>query len=179
MVTATAAVTDGGRDVTAVHADANDPTVDSFEGFFEAQFPPLAGYVLRLTRDEQLARDVAQEALVRLFSRWRSVHEPRAWVYLVATNLVRDHWARSHRHAGALSLLHRSAVAEVAGPDRTVRDAVERLPARLRTTVLLHYFADLPIETVAALTERPVGTVKQRLHEARKSLAETLGADHE
>ena len=160
-------------------AEPVDPAGSAFEEFFAQHFPPLAGYCFRLTRDEQLSRDLAQEALVRLFSRWRSVREPRAWVYLVATNLVRDHWSRSARHDGALSVLRRSTTAHVAGPDVGVRDAVERLPARLRTTVLLHYFADLPIETVAVLTQRPVGTVKQRLHEARKSLAVTLGASDE
>ena len=166
----------GDRHVADQQPWAGEPQPAAFDEFFAAHFPPLAGYCMRLTRDEQLARDIAQDALVWLFSRWRTVREPRAWLYLVATNLIRDHWGRSQRHAGALSLLRRSTPSSVDGPDISVRDAVERLPERLRTTVLLHYFADLPIESVAALTERPVGTVKQRLHEARKSLAATLGA---
>lgn len=172
---ATTTLGSGGE--SAVQGDPARVPLESFEEFFAAQFPALAGYCRRLTRDEQVARDIAQEALVRLFTRWRGVREPRAWVYLVATNLVRDHWSRAHRQAGALTFLHRSAPTELAGPDLDVRDAVERLPARLRTTVLLHYFADLPIEAVAEATNRPVGTVKQRLHEARKRLADTLGAN--
>jgi RNA polymerase sigma-70 factor (ECF subfamily) len=41
--------------------------------------------------------------------------------------------------------------------------------------VLLHYYADLPVEEVARLIHRPVGTVKRRLHEARRVLAATGG----
>ncbi len=165
----------GNVDVSLIKSDG----AGSFDEFFEVQFPALAGYCQRLTRDEQVARDIAQESLVRLFSRWRSVRQPRAWVYLVATNLIRDHWSKGKRHDGAMRQLSESAQSSVAGPDHGVRDAVDRLPARLRTTVLLHYFADLPIESVAELTQRPVGTVKQRLHEARGRLATILGASDE
>jgi RNA polymerase sigma-70 factor (ECF subfamily) len=53
-------------------------------------------------------------------------------------------------------------------------DAVERLPAHLRSVVLLHYYADLPVEDVARALRRPLGTVKRRLLDARKVLSATL-----
>jgi RNA polymerase sigma-70 factor (ECF subfamily) len=65
-----------------------------------------------------------------------------------------------------------------AAVDLSVRDAVERLPKRLRDTVVLHYFADLSVEQIAQLIHRPPGTVKQRLFAARRALAEALG-DHD
>ena len=144
---------------------------DDFRTFFSAEFPRLAGYCLRLLDDEQLARDVAQESLVRLWSRWLGVRDPHAYVYLVATNLVRAEWRRRGRHRDLVERLGAAAIAVHHDGDSSLRDAVERLPERLRVPVLLHYFADLPIAEIARVTHRPVGSVKQRLHQARGTLA--------
>jgi len=148
---------------------------DEFKVFFAAEFPRLAGYCLRLLGDEQLARDTAQEALVRVWSRWVGVRDPHAYVYLVATNLVRNEWRDRSRRAEALKRVAETRPDAYLDNDGGVRDAVERLPDRLRVAVLLHYFADLPVAEVARLIHRPVGSVKQRLHEARSRLAADLG----
>ena len=58
--------------------------------------------------------------------------------------------------------------------DPWLRDLVDRLPEKLRQPVLLHYYADLPIETVAILLDRPAGTVRRQLHEARTAMATDL-----
>lgn len=147
---------------------------EEFAEFFEAEFPRLGGYCLRLLDDEQLARDVAQEALVRVWSRWRTVSDPHAYVYVIATNLVRAEWRRRGRGRALLhhlTLTHTEAHTE---SDGTVRDAVERLPSRLREPVLLHYYADLPVAEIARVTRKPVGSIKQRLHQARAELAAML-----
>ena len=54
------------------------------------------------------------------------------------------------------------------------RAAVARLPQRLRLPVILRYDVDLPERDIAAAVEVRVGTVKSRLHEARRLLAEDL-----
>jgi RNA polymerase sigma-70 factor (ECF subfamily) len=148
---------------------------EEFKAFFAAEFPRLAGYCLRLLGDEQHARDTAQEALVRVWSRWVGVRDPHAYVYLVATNLVRNEWRERSRRADALRRVAEASPGTYLHDDGGLRDAVERLPERLRVAVLLHYFADLPVAEVARLIHRPVGSVKQRLHEARSRLAVDLG----
>lgn len=147
---------------------------EEFRVFFATEFPRLAGYCLRLLGDEQLARDTAQEALVRVWSRWVGVRDPRAYVYLVATNLVRAEWRDRARRVDAWHQVAHATTGAYADPDPALRDVVERLPDRLRVPVLLHYYADLPITEVARLIRRPVGSVKQRLHEARQRLALVL-----
>jgi RNA polymerase sigma-70 factor (ECF subfamily) len=52
---------------------------------------------------------------------------------------------------------------------------VEALPDRLRVVVLLHYFADLPVATVARQLEKSDGTVKRDLFDARQRMARMLG----
>lgn len=146
-----------------------------FRAFFTAEFPRLAGYCLRLLGDEQLARDTAQEALVRVWARWVRVRDPHAYVYLVATNLVRGEWRDRARRAEAWQRAVEQTPTAYEADDGGLRDAVERLPDRLRVPMLLHYYADLPIAEVARLIRRPAGTVKQRLHEARNRLAAEIG----
>jgi RNA polymerase sigma-70 factor (ECF subfamily) len=161
-------------DVDQSHAADRDA---QFKAFFTTEFPRLAGYCLRLLSDEQLARDTAQEALVRVWSRWLGVRDPHAYVYLVATNLVRGEWRERARRAEAWQRAAEQTATEYEEDDRGLRDAVERLPDRLRVPMLLHYYADLPVAEVARLIHRPVGTVKQRLHEARTRLAAELGEE--
>ena len=57
-----------------------------------------------------------------------------------------------------------------------VRDALQKLEAEDREVLLLHYFLDIPIVKMAKVLAIPAGTVKSRLHYARKALAAKLGA---
>jgi RNA polymerase sigma-70 factor (ECF subfamily) len=154
---------------------------DRFDALYEAQFPRLAGYCLALVGERDAATDVAQEAFVRLYARWTTVRDPRAWLYYVATNLTHDHWRGRQRDAGVVAAAGLAASRRGPEPayDPWLRDLVERLPERLRKPVLLHYYADLPVEEVARLLRRPPGTVKRRLHEARALLSNQIGPDRD
>ena len=152
-----------------------DSTVREFAALYDGEFGRLAGYLARLTGDVEAGREAAQEAFTRLFSRWRRVSEPRAFVYAVGTNLCRQSWRRAGRERTALASLARTTPEHQPPADPGVRDLVEQLPPRLREVVLLHYYADLPVAEVAAAVGRPLGTVKRRLHEARALLATEMG----
>jgi RNA polymerase sigma-70 factor (ECF subfamily) len=144
---------------------------EAFAELYRTQFGPLSGYAKSLVGDSGAAVDIAQEAFTRLLARWRSVRDPRAWLFYVATNLTRDHWRTVIRdrylteRAGS-HLGHTSTA-----PDPWLRDLVERLPERQRQAILLHYYADIPIDQIARLLHVPVGTVKRRLHDGRARLA--------
>lgn len=158
---------------TAGPAAATDQPQDFVE-FYVGHYAPLVRYAARLTGDNEAARDIVQEALTRTFTRWLGVRNKEGYVYLVVTNLARDRWKAAQRESDAFRRLP-AAPSATALRDVAVRDAVERLPKRLRDIVVLHYFADLSVEQVAALVRRPQGTVKQRLFAARQALAEALG----
>ena len=142
-----------------------------FPGFYRETFPDLAGYAWSLTRDADLADELAQEALTRIYARWGLLREPRPYAFRIVSNLAKDAWRDAKRRADAPAQL---ADATVAGPDDATLDAVRRLPAALRDVVLLHYYADLPVAEIARVLRRPTGTVKRRLHDARAQLAVTL-----
>ncbi|MBR3085333.1 MAG: RNA polymerase sigma factor [Kiritimatiellae bacterium] len=56
-----------------------------------------------------------------------------------------------------------------------LREAVAKLPPDQRELVVLHYFMDIPIGRIAKILTTPEGTVKRRLHYARKALGAKLG----
>lgn len=147
---------------------------DGVREVYLAHYGRLAGWCAHLVGDPDLGHEFATEAFTRLLSRWRTVDDPRPWLYMTATNLVRDHWRRTERERRALRRIAAEPPSTAAG-DPGIRDVVDRLPERLRTVVLLHYYADLPVRDVAAVLGKAEGTVKRALFDARARLLADLG----
>lgn len=150
------------------------PAERAAEEVFAACYPALAGFAASLVGSRELGHDLAAEAFVRLLSKLRGVEDPRGYLYVTVTNLVRDHWRRLERERRAYARTGPTDEVAPVAVDPTVRDLVARLPDRLRRPVVLHYFADLPVAEVARLLHKPQGTVKRALYDARAVLAEAL-----
>jgi RNA polymerase sigma-70 factor (ECF subfamily) len=141
---------------------------------FAAHFGRLAGWCRRLLDDDQTANEIAMEAFTRLLSRLRKVDDPVGYLYVIAANLVRDHWRKTKREREGMRVLQHERPAEQGDGDPELRRLVEELPERLRIPVLLYYFAGFPIGDIARLTNRPTGTVKSDLFQARSVLRTAL-----
>ena len=148
----------------------------SYDGFFRAVFPRLVGQAYLLTGSQELAQDLAQEALVRAWAQWRHVStldRPEAWVRRVLHNLAIDEarW-RGRRHR--LPLADATAPA---GPDveaMTVAAALQALPPPRRRAMVLHDVAGVPVDEIAEELGVPSGTVRSWLSRDRALLAERL-----
>src|SRR5579872_3020039 len=79
------------------------------EDLFNACYPRLAGWVRRLVDDDDTAHEIASEAFTRLLARWSSLDNPQSYLYMIATNLVRDHWRKSGRERRAIRSLTAAA----------------------------------------------------------------------
>jgi RNA polymerase sigma-70 factor, ECF subfamily len=148
------------------------------EELFNACYPRLAGWVRRLVDDDDTAHEIAAEAFTRLLARWSSLENPQSYLYMIATNLVRDHWRRTGRERRALRAVSAGADADpVLHPaqDVDVRALIAALPDRLRQPFLLYHYAGFPIRDVASMLGRPEGTIKADLHHARTRLRAALG----
>ena len=102
-----------------------------------------------------------------------------AWFYRVILNTGRDHGRRRKTRLGLMDKLQRIAPDGVLDPpsepaDPALRDALAGLSPELRECVALRFFADLPLDEIAAAQDIPVGTVKSRLHGAMKHLRRSL-----
>jgi RNA polymerase sigma-70 factor, ECF subfamily len=101
------------------------------------------------------------------------VDSPRSYLYMIATNLIRDLWRKTERERRAVRGMTAGTVAEpVTCPaqDVDVRDLLAALPPRLREPFLLHYYGGFGIRDVAALLRKPEGTIKTDLLGARISV---------
>jgi len=162
---------------TGPHAIVGRTRADADE-LFRTTYPRLAGWVRRLVDDDDTAHEIASEAFVRLLSRWSRVDNPQSYLYMIATNLVRDHWRKTERERRAIRNVTAAADADAVslpGQDVDVRNLIEGLPAKLRDPFLLHYYAGFAIREVATLLHRPEGTIKADLFAARAKLKTALG----
>jgi RNA polymerase sigma-70 factor (ECF subfamily) len=150
------------------------------EQLFTAHYPKLAGWVRRLVDDDETAHEIASEAFVRLLAKWTKpdkLDSPQSYLYMIAMNLVRDHWRKLERERRALSRVVAGADPEpYADPsqDVDVRELLGALPTRLREPFLLHYYAGFGVREIAALLKKPEGTIKADLYHARGRLKDAL-----
>ena len=148
------------------------------EELFNACYPRLAGWVRRLVDDDDTAHEIASEAFTRLLSRWAGLDNPQSYLYMIATNLVRDHWRKTGRERTALRAITGGQTAEPAwhpAQDVDIRALIQELPERLRSPFLLHYYGGFGLKEVAAMLGRPEGTIKADLFNARTKLKAALG----
>jgi RNA polymerase sigma-70 factor, ECF subfamily len=157
---------------------AGEVVADEAEELFRGTYPKLAGWVRRLVDDDDTAHEIASEAFVRLLGRWTKVESPQSYLYMIATNLIRDHWRKTERERRAIRTVTAGADLDpVAYPaqDVDVRNLIGTLPPRLRDPFLLHYYGGFGIRDIATMLKRPEGTIKADLFAARAKLKTALG----
>lgn len=155
------------------------------ERLFRTYHQPLVRYLTRRLGDRDWAEEVAQETFVRALRQERIVSE-RAWLFAVATNLVRDEARKEIRRRRRLELLREQERAEaVVEPEPTTaeraeeaaqaRRALESLGERDREALLMRE-EGLNYQEIALALDLSVGSVGTTLARARRRLVETFEA---
>ena len=157
-------------------------TVDvEFEECFREHYPRLVALGVAMSGSRELARDLAQETMVRAHRHWPEVRHydvPWAWLRRVMTNLLIDqHRSRTAEGAAIVRLGARPEPAHPAPVTDDWAEMIAPLPPRQRVVVTLHYAEDLSIEQIAEVMHIRTGTVKSALAKARERLATTWTRD--
>ena len=152
-----------------------------FGEFFASQYGPLCWLGLLLTGSRAEAEDLAQEALVRTWWRWKLVRrpdDPGSYARRVLVNRRRSLLRRATVEARSLARSRPEELVVPAGDERAMVlwQAVQALPARQRAVLMLRYQEDLTEQDVARLLGLPLGTVKSRTHRALARLRRQLGS---
>ena len=151
-------------------------TGTSFEECFSQHFPRLVALGESMTGDPDVARELAQEAFVRLHHHWETVggyENPGGWLRRVMSNLLIDHHRSRNSERRAVERLANRANPDVsaAGFDGDEWSAlVAGLPPRQRLIVTLHYGEDLSVADIAEALDLSHNTVKSALSKARDTL---------
>lgn len=169
-----------------------------FEALFDRYAEALHRHVGFMLHDEAAAHDVVQEAFLRVWLRaeqWDGRGTPRAWLYRIATNLALNHLRTvQRRHEVPLELPPDSEDDEdmvsfapawmidnaTLGPEAVVecneqrifyQRALARLPDEKREVFRMVHELEMSLRDAADALNIPEGTVKSRLHYARRQLA--------
>ena len=169
---------------TAAHVSLDD----RLEREFQARLAESATLAFRVAyavlRQRQDAEDVAQEAVAKAYRSFAKLQDRgrfRPWLVRIAWRMAVNHRRNDARRA-CRELAARD-LPPAADVERLVLSqefeqhlwrAVDALPERLRAVVLLSAIEGHGVREVAELLGVPAGTVKSRLHQARKLLTEKL-----
>jgi len=168
---------------------------EAFETLVKRYEKPLYNFFLRSLRNAALAEEYFQETFLRCcrgletFDADSPEANFKAWVYRIATNLVRDE-IRKPAFQRALAMEQEFGMDAEADKAPTpedqaswaqqrarVRRAVTRLPELPREVVILHQFQGLSYPEIAEALQIPLGTVKSRMHAALEDLRRILVDD--
>ena len=160
----------------------------------------IHAFVWRRVRDYHIAEEITQDTFLRAYEKLGTLRNPNrfsGWLYMIATRCFLT-WLGEKRIQ--MQSLEAMSEAEIEAlfyaqymAEQTERLATEKqrevvayllqkLPARERTTVVLHYLSEMTCEEIGDFLEVSPNTVKSQLHRARKRLKteesmvrETLG----
>ena len=165
-------------------ARAGNPA--AWDALFRRYQLPLYVYVFELAHDEQASLDIVQEtfiAAVKHIGGLRDDNKFGSWLFGIAHQKCIQRW---RKHGGKEILLDEIPGApdefESSPDDLLIRRELEnefmnllnQLPLPQRSVLLLHFVEDFSLEEIARITETQLGTVKSRMHYAKKSLRKLL-----
>jgi RNA polymerase sigma factor (sigma-70 family) len=168
-------------------ARAGEPA--AWDTLFRRFQMPLYAYVFELTRQEQTSLDVVQEtfiAAVRHIGSLRDDDKFGGWLFSIAYQKCLRHWQKKTEIL-CDEVPEMPGELETGPDDLLIRQEqesefmklLEQLPAPHRAVLLLQYVEDFSLEEIARITETGIGTVKSRLHYAKKTLRKLVEAKNE
>lgn len=147
----------------------------------------------RMMNNRQEAEDVVQESFLRVFKnldRYDENQKFSTWIYRIATNLCIDRLRKrrpvysldaetDHEGLDGYSMLpsdDRTPESELllSETQKLIRDAVETLPVKYKSIMILRYLQDLSLQEISEVLDLPVTTVKTRVHRGREYMRKKL-----
>lgn len=155
----------------------------AFDALFYRYRDGIFRLALAITKDPHTAEEVVVDTFARAYralARLEPDDTLRPWLYRVAINESYDRRPRKGLQTSSLDDAAEEVVAsderspswlaERAERRRAILECVDALDPKHRTVIVLHYLNGLALAEIAVIVERPIGTVKSRLHYALRRL---------
>ena len=164
----------------ALRCQAGEP--DAFEDLIAVMERPLLYYATSLTGSQDSGLDVLQEVWIKVLRGIRKLKDPgalRSWLYSithgVAVDRIRRNASRERAEQVELEDFEESEEPSFAEQDAAaIHQALSQIGLRHREVLVLHFLEDLSIAEIAAVVGCSVGTVKSRMHYAKRAMKEIL-----
>ena len=150
---------------------------ENFEIFFRRYQAQIAGYLWRMTSNEQVVLDLCQETFFRAwqhFEQIRNYPHPASWLFRVATNLALQDFRRRSSPIGAAIPFDGTMDPAVSDPGQRlaeselVRQTLLALPPKQRALLVLREVYDVPFEELGAMLEMSASATRMALSRARE-----------
>ena len=149
---------------------------ERFSAFVRAESHRLQRFAALMTGEPDLAADLTQEALTRVYRSWGRIEGGDAGPYarriiinLFRSELRRRMTRRARPHLGAIPATVPSGSHNVDDYVSMTR-ALEQLSPMRRAVILLRFYEDMTEPQIAEVLDRPLGTVKSDIHRALAQL---------
>ncbi|HWH09999.1 MAG TPA: RNA polymerase sigma factor, partial [Solirubrobacteraceae bacterium] len=165
-------------DICALRRSLREPA--AFDVLFVRHHVAIRRYLHARLGEVVAAEDLAAETFVRAFAsrgRFRDQgHGVRAWLFQIATNLLRDELRARSRRCREDTAASRVSMVDAPGlpTDPELAARLRDLPRAQLEVLLLYAWADLSYDEIAVALDIRVGTVRSRLHRARAQMQATL-----
>ena len=147
----------------------------------------LKPFAITLTRDTETAKDLLQETLYRALAnreKYLAGTNIKAWLYTIMRNIFINNYRRTARQQTIFDntandyLINSRQVAtandaEINLSRKDIENAIHALPGLFRDPFML-YFEGYKYHEVAEILKEPLGTIKSRIHFARKLLKQQI-----
>lgn len=176
---------------------AQEKSAEAFETLVLRYQDRVFNTAFRFTGDRSLAEDITQEVFLKVFGSLKKFLKKSSfstWLYRITVNACTSHWRRQGAQKrgkevplpGGSEESGKAAFdppSDVERPEeamlrdernRIVQEAILGLEEEFRVVVVLRDIEGFSYEDIAEIIERPVGTVRSRLHRARNELKEKL-----
>jgi len=159
----------------------------AFEDLIEVMERPLLYYAASLTGDSDSALDVLQEVWIRVFRGIRKLKDPgslRSWLYSIthgiAVDRIRKNYSREQAEKVQFEEFQEAEEPSFAAEDAAaIHQALSEIGLKHREVLVLHFLEDLSMAEIAEVVGCSEGTVKSRIHYAKRAMKEILsGGGH-
>jgi RNA polymerase sigma-70 factor (ECF subfamily) len=158
----------------------------AWECLFRRYQLPIYVYVFELVHNEQTSHDIVQETFVAATRHLADLREDAkfgSWLFGIAHQKCVQRWRKQDREAAALEQIADGTEEFEGDPGellvRREQEAefmklLDQLPPPHRSVLLLHFIEDFSLEEIARMTGTALGTVKSRIHYAKRSMRKLL-----
>ncbi len=170
---------------------------DAFTALVKKYEKQIHAFVWRMVKDYHIAEEITQDTFLRAYEKLGTLRDPNhfsGWLYMIATRRSLTWLGQKSIPMQSLEAMSKAEIealfyAEYMAEQteklatekqrEVVKYLLQKLPARERTAVALHYLSEMTCEEIGDFLDVSPNTVKSQLHRARNRLKKEASIVHE